>query len=86
MDSIIVRNVKELEQYHGRLKDAKKDLEDLLAKLNTDCSDQGRNWEDGQYRAFEEKLTEFTNCVNDLLKEEWEEAMDVITKVLNRLK
>jgi len=86
MDSIIVRNVKELEQYHGRLKDAKKDLEDLLAKLTADCRDQARNWEDGQYRAFEEKLTKFTDGVSDLMKEDLKDAMDIVSDVLERLK
>lgn len=86
MNNIIVRNVTELEKFETRLKDAKKDLEDLLARLTSDCREQARNWEDDQYRAFEEKLGEFTDCVNDLMKEELKDAMAIVANVLERLK
>ena len=85
MHSIIVRNVEELDKYFTRLKDAKKELEDLLAKLNADCHDQDRNWEDDQYRAFEEALTRFTDGVSDLMKEDLKDAMDIVSDVLERL-
>lgn len=85
MNSIIVHDVKELEKYYERLKEAKKDLEDLLEKLNGDCRDQNRNWEDGQYREFEDKLTEFTDSVNDQMEEALEDAMDIVSNLLRRL-
>lgn len=85
MNSIIVHDVKELEKYYERLKEAKKDLEDLLEKLNSDCRDQNRNWEDGQYREFEDKLTEFTDAVNDQMEDALEDAMDIVSNLLRRL-
>ena len=85
MNSIIVHDVKELEKYYERLKEAKKDLEDLLEKLNGDCRDQNRNWEDGQYREFEDKLTEFTDAVNDQMEDALEDAMDIVYGLLQRL-
>lgn len=85
MHNIIVRDVKELEQYYARLKDAKESVEKLLEKLRDDCRDQERNWEDDQYRVFEEKLTEFIDSVDNVMKDELKEAMQVVEGVLKRL-
>lgn len=85
-NSIIVRNLDELEQYHTRLKDTKKDLERLMERLRADCRDQERNWEDDQYRKFEEQLTAFADGLNDLMKDKLNDAMAIVEDVLERLK
>lgn len=84
--TVIVRSVEELDRYHSRLTEARKELEEAMDTLATDCRDQNNNWDDPQYRAFEKKLDEAIQAFRSLLKEDFQKAIDDVDEVLKHLK
>ena len=83
--NVVVHSVEELEQYYARLVERKQALSTLLNELSADCRQQNSNWADGQYDAFEKKLSAFTGSVGRMVDKDLKEAIDDVDHVLKRL-